>query len=293
MEFELLAHPPFSFPAVVRSHGWVQMLPFRSNESGTWLAFTAQLDSGRVIDLKLTPAGDGVRVMTADALDPAERGQVTGMVSWMLDLDRDFSEFYAQARREPKLAHVQSEARGRVLRSPTLFEDVVKTILTTNTAWGGTLRMNRNLVEQFGQPLPGDESLRAFPTPQAIAASDVDTLRNVTKLGYRSPYILELARRVTDGELDLEDNRLSQIPTPELRKELLAIKGVGGYAAANLLMILGRSDFIPIDSWAMKMVSHEWYDGQPVGPEQVEAAFAGWGAWKGLAYWFWNWDNPE
>jgi 3-methyladenine DNA glycosylase/8-oxoguanine DNA glycosylase len=57
-------------------------------------------------------------------------------------------------------------------------------------------------------------------------------------------------------------------------------------------MILGRSDFIPIDSWAMKMVSQEWYNGEPVSPTQVEAAFADWGPWKGLAYWFWKWDNP-
>ena len=67
------------------------------------------------------------------------------------------------------------------------------------------------------------------------------------------------------------------------------IKGVGPYAAANLLMILGRSDFIPVDSWAMKMVSHEWYDGEPVTPKQVEEHFEAWGEFKGLAYWFWDW----
>jgi 3-methyladenine DNA glycosylase/8-oxoguanine DNA glycosylase len=54
-------------------------------------------------------------------------------------------------------------------------------------------------------------------------------------------------------------------------------------------MLLGRSDFIPIDTWALKVVSHEWYDGEPVTPAQVEERFERWGEFKGLAYWFWDW----
>ena len=41
----------------------------------------------------------------------------------------------------------------------------------------------------------------------------------------------------------------------------------------------------------MKMVSQEWYEGRPVGPAEVAAAFERWGAWKGLAYWFWDWSE--
>ena len=79
------------------------------------------------------------------------------------------------------------------------------------------------------------------------------------------------------------------LPTLELRKELLKIRGVGPYAAANLLMILGRSDFIPIDTYALKMVSHEWHKGRPITSAEVEKAFTKWGEYKGLAFWFWDW----
>jgi 3-methyladenine DNA glycosylase/8-oxoguanine DNA glycosylase len=58
-------------------------------------------------------------------------------------------------------------------------------------------------------------------------------------------------------------------------------------------MILGRYDFVPVDSWAMKMVSHEWYGGEAVGQAEVEAAFERWGDWKGLAYWFWDWSRTD
>ena len=212
----------------------------------------------------------------------------------MLGLEQDLSPFYAQTRQEPKLAQVEASAQGRILRSPTLFEDTVKTILTTNTAWSGTIRMTEKLVGRFGSPLPADPDRRAFPTPEQLADTDEATLRSEAGLGYRAPYVLQLARDVAAGTLDLESLKAADIPTAELRQQLLAIKGVGDYAAANLLMILGRYDFIPVDSWAFKMVSHEWYGGESVGRAQVEDAFERWGEWRGLAYWCWDWsyNNP-
>ena len=95
--------------------------------------------------------------------------------------------------------------------------------------------------------------------------------------------------RVASGKYDLESLKHSSLPTLELRKELMTINGVGPYAAANLLLILGRSDFIPIDSWALKLVSHEWYKGKPITAKEVEKRFEKWGEFKGLAFWFWDW----
>jgi 3-methyladenine DNA glycosylase/8-oxoguanine DNA glycosylase len=300
-EFQLPARLPFSFYSAVRSHGWAQLAPFVWDEGNQVLGYILRLSSGRVIALRLSAAPGGANVQTGVDLTPAEQGELAAAVTWMLALDQDFSAFYALAAQEPKLQSMVAGARGRVLRSPTLFEDVVRTILTTNTLWAATKRMCLNLVEQFGDPLegdPGDEFApllhplrRAFPTPERLATTDESTLRAQTRLGYRAPYILELARNVASGLLDLEALKHSDLTTPELRKRLLAIKGIGGYAVAVLLMILGRYDSIPVDSWALKSVSNEWYGGGPVGKAEVEAAFERWGEWKGLAYWFWEWKE--
>ena len=118
-------------------------------------------------------------------------------------------------------------------------------------------------------------------------------LRSEVRLGYRAPYVLELARSAASGDIDLETLKETDIPTPELRKQLLAIRGVGEYAMASLMMLLGRYDFVPVDSWAFKLVSHEWYGGEPVGRAEVEAAFECWGEWQGLAYWFWDWSYTD
>lgn len=293
MELILPARPPFSLPAVIRSHGWVRLAPFQYEDHSNEFSYVARLETGRVVELIVQEASGGVSVRVENALGDKDRTELSRIVNWMLGLDQDFSAFYTLVQREPRLAHAARQARGRVLRCPTLFEDIVKTILTTNTIWAGTIRMTETLVSLYGDPLADEPSRHAFPTAERLASLDEQTLRATARLGYRAPYILGLAQRVASGELDLEKLKTAEIPTEQLRKELMKIKGVGGYAAANLLMILGRYDFIPVDSWALKMVSQEWHDGAPVSPAEVEAAFERWGEWKGLAYWFWDWSHKD
>jgi len=293
MRLTLSARPPFSLSAVVWSHGWIRLAPFAEDDRPDGFTYVDQLYSGQVVELRIREVAGGVSVEVNAQLSEGERAEVTGKVDWMLGLDQDFSAFYAVARGEPKLAHVEERAQGRILRSPTLFEDTVKTILTTNASWAQTIRMAAALVSQFGALFARDPTGHAFPTPDRLAAADEETLRSLGRLGYRAPYVLELARSVASGALDLESLKTADIPTPELRKRLLAIKGVGEYATANLLMLLARYDFVPVDSWALNMVSHEWYNGERVGRAEVEAAFERWGDWKGLAYWFWDWSYKD
>jgi 3-methyladenine DNA glycosylase/8-oxoguanine DNA glycosylase len=299
MKFTLSARPPFNFLSVVNSHGWRQLAPFSYEESTSTLCYILRLFNGRVIELNLRDAIDGVSVET-EKLDRLERKEVAKKVTWMFGLDMDFSRFYAASRGEPKLALAKKRALGRVLRSPTLFEDVIKTILTTNTLWGATKNMTLKLVNEFGEPLqtagrvvPNDSEERietkAFPTPETIASSSPEILKEKIRVGYRAPAIHQLAEQIVSAAFDLEALRTSALPTLELRKELLKLNGVGPYAAANLLLILGRSDFIPVDSWALKLVSHEWYRGKPITGKEVEKHFEKWGEFKGLAFWFWDW----
>ncbi len=296
MLLTLPARPPFNFLSVIHSHGWRQLAPFSYDENTNTLSYVLRLSNARVIELKILEGKNAVLVET-EKLNKAEQKEVADKVTWMFGLDMDFSAFYVASRAEPKLAHTEKQALGRVLRSPTLFEDVVKTILTTNTLWRATQNMTRKLVEEFGERNPrqnaSQNTQRAFPTPEAIAASNPDALRDKIRVGYRAPAIHDLAVRVASGRYDLEALKTSSLPTHELRKELMTLKGVGPYAAANLLVLLGRYDFIPIDTYALQMVSHEWYKGKPVTAREVEKRFEKWGEFKGLAFWFWDWKYNQ
>src|SRR5687768_4985627 len=172
MKFDLPARKPFNFLSVVNSHGWRQLAPFSYDEDDNTLSYILRLANGRVIELKLREATNGITVET-EKLNKTERQEVADKVTWMFGLDMDFSLFYAASRGEPKLARVKKRALGRVLRSSTLFEDVIKTILTTNTLWAATKNMTLKLVNEFGEPLssvgrvvaPRIET-KTFPTPE-------------------------------------------------------------------------------------------------------------------------------
>lgn len=289
----LQARRPFNFHSVVNSHGWRQLAPFDFDPQTETLSYVLRFTNGRVEELKIRQAAGGVTVEIRGRLSKYEKTEASRAVAWMFGLDMDFSPFYAAARREPKLARARKLAHGRLLRSPSLFEDVVKTILTTNTLWAATRNMSRKLADELGSPAKSDPAKNAFPTPEQIAASDPGTIQERIRVGYRAPAIHELAVRVASGELDLEALKASSLSTVDLRKELMKLNGVGPYAAANLLMILGRHDFIPIDSSALSIVSLEWYRGKPVTAKHVERRFRKWGAYKGLAFWFWDWEENQ
>ena len=291
MQQILTAHPPFNFDSTVRSHGWYQLAPIQYDAEQKVLHKPEQLDNGKVILLEVREHSEGIIAASPTQLTPAEHAEVVQKLRWMFLLDSDLSDFYALADHEPRLAHCRSKAYGRLLRSTTLFEDVVRVMMTTNIQWSGTKRLVGKLVEHFGTPLSQATTAttveRAFPIPSAIAASDEVTLRGLG-LGYRAPYLLKLARGIASNEIDLEVFRDAQMATDPLRKELLKLPGIGPYAAATLLGILGRYDYIGVDSEAVSSVSRYFYGGQAVGEKEVYAIFGKWGKYKALAYWFWD-----
>jgi 3-methyladenine DNA glycosylase/8-oxoguanine DNA glycosylase len=291
MKIELSAEPPFSFGSVVNSHGWARLAPFKTIDGKDDLTYIFRLGNQQIVKLNIQETSNGVSVAIQEGVSVEGVKEIKTAVAWMLALNENFQEFYKLTKNEPKLSHVEEKAQGRLLRSPTLFEDTVKTILTTNTSWAGTIRMTESLVTQFGDPLPGSKEQVTFPDPGIIASSDEDTLRNETRLGYRAPYILDLARQVDAGNLNLEALKNSDMSGEQLHKQLTSIKGVGNYAAANLMMLLGHYEYLTIDSWALKMVSQEFFNGDPIRPDDVEEVFEAWGKWKGLAYWLWNWSE--
>ena len=95
---------------------------------------------------------------------------------------------------------------------------------------------------------PAPDGRRAFPTPEAIATASREEFAATVRMGYRSPYVHELAESVAGETLDIEALATSGAPTAEIRKRLLAVKGIGNYAAATMLMLLGRYDDLAVDT---------------------------------------------
>jgi N-glycosylase/DNA lyase len=127
--------------------------------------------------------------------------------------------------------------------------------------------------------------LKTFPTPHAMASVNADFYRNEIRAGYRSPYFVELAESVASGKLDPEQWLHSDLPTPELKKEMKKVKGVGDYAAENLLKLVGRYDGLALDSW-LRSQFYKNHNNEKVCPDKkIERHYTKYGKWRGLAIW--------
>ena len=198
----------------------------------------------------------------------------------MLRLDADLSAFYAVAAADPELSWAAAGA-GRLLRSPTVFEDVVKTICTTNCAWSATVRMTTALVDHLGLEAP--DGRRAFPTPAAMAGADEAFYRDVVRAGYRGAYLRSLAESVAEGRLDLEALNDPELSDDEVAERLIALPGCGPYATAHIMMLLGRYSRLVLDSWTRPTYAR--LRGRKAADRTIERRFRPYRDYAGLAFW--------
>lgn len=272
----------FNFKTAVYSHGWSQLLPFHLDLENWRLScvFTAENPVSAVI----YETGDAIEISVfEDRLSDDARRKILRDARHVLRLDDDLSGFYSLTKKEKRLAWVARLSGGRLLRSPTVFEDLVKTLCTTNCSWALTKNMVTNLVEKLGAQ--SRDGKRAFPTAAAMAQVDEAFYREEIRAGYRSPYFAELAERVASGKLNPEAWLETDLPTKDIKKEMKQVKGVGDYAAENLLKLVGRYDGLALDSF-LRGEFYKKHNGDEVCDDRrIHAFYEKFGDYRGLAIW--------
>jgi 3-methyladenine DNA glycosylase/8-oxoguanine DNA glycosylase len=275
------------------SHGVASLPPMKIEEVPPKLEVTLPVTGRRPRTVRIEPAGDSRATMTIlGSRPPASRAtdELFGTVQHILRLDEDLSDFYAVCAADIDLAWVAAGA-GRMIRSATVFEEVVKTICTTNCTWSATERMVGALVEHLGERVQGAPATgltgRTFPTPEVMADTDEDFYRDVARAGYRGAYLISLARSVTDGAIDLEElARVGRddLPDEEVERRLLALPGVGPYAAAHIMMMVGRYSKLILDSWTRPTYARiAGY--KKVKDSTIQRRWRRYGPYAGLAFW--------
>lgn len=222
------------------------------------------------------PANGELLVQSTARLSASAKVELNTIVRRMFRLDEDFAPFYAAIENDPDLSWAAKGA-GRMLASPTAFEDVVKTICTTNCAWSGTVRMVTALVEQLGEG--------AFPEPGVMARAPARFYRDAARAGYRGAYLRTIAAHVAAGSLNLELLRPEfGLPDAEAEKKLMELPGVGPYACAHVMMLLGRYHRLILDS-STRPAYLRLSGKRRASDRSITRAFRGYGAFAGLAFW--------
>ena len=282
MNFSIPAPAGFDFRRTLQSHGWYDLLPFKMLGDTT---IVRVLDAGEAAPVSVTITGDrrALRVSTPRRLGKRAAARVERDVRHIFRLDEPLTEFYAAVAGDPDFAWIARDGAGRLLRSPTVYEDLVKSIMTTNCSWSLTRKMVTELVGNLGREAA--DGRRTFPTAEVMAARPVEFYRDVVRAGYRAAYLKELAGRVASGELDVESWLTSELSTAELKREMKRVKGVGDYAAENLLKLVGRYDVLALDSWVRGKFAKVRNKGRVCDDRRIARFYSRCREWRGLALW--------
>lgn len=284
---------PFELRLALFGHGWIGLPPHEFDEATrTWT--TAVRVGERVLRAEVSqPRGRSLRVRLHGERTPGQRAvaAATRELSHMLRLDDDLDGFHRFCRAEPRLAWAARRGAGRMLRSQTVFEDLMKLLFTTNTTWSGTVGMTTKLIAACGTPGPG---VRAFPTAEQ-AVRGAAFYRDTVRAGYRADAAQQLAVGFARGDLT-DAMFLADQPADELRARLSSLRGFGPYAVGQAMRLLGHYDDLALDSWCRARLAQ--LDGRKKAPADrtVARRYARFRPFAGLALWLdltadWHGEN--
>jgi len=279
--FKIATPPDFRYLPTVLSHGWCVLHPFSYDEAGT-LSRVQKLSDGQIVCFDVRDSGNGLTVASEAKLTRKQQQEISAVVARILSFDHDLSPFHDLIRAHPNYGWIETAGAGRMLVSPTVWEDLAKTLLTTNTTWAMTKSMVARLVTLGDRAADGTHT---FPEPEKIAAFDPDALNQHVRAGYRGAYLHELAARITSGELDVEAWRDTALSSLEVYKALKRLKGFGDYAAGAMMRLLGRFDQLGLDSVCRTMYAQRYNNGAAATDREIAAFYEPFGAWCGLIVW--------
>jgi len=223
--------------------------------------------------------------ITSDDDNANLAGIVTDHIVNVLRLHDDLNAFYRAF--DPAEGDIISKTFPqlvglRLMRGNNLFESLVSSISTQHNSivlWTKSVRLIR---DTYGSParLSDGSTIHLFPKPETLASiSERDLDR--TGLAYRSKYIIEAARRVRDGDLNLEELQRQDYETAKTR--LMELRGIGPKVADCFLLYgLGKTEAAPVDIWIHRIVRKLYFQGANVSTEKVARFLRGrYGSWAG------------
>ena len=267
------------------------MPPFDLDEERQALRRVEALSDGAIVRYTVTEEDGALFLHLEDDLNDAQRAEIEDHVARILGWELNLAPFYAYLADFPEYAWVAPRALGRKLKCATVWEDAVKTLLTTNTTWAMTIQM----VTRVAELGPSDGARRAFPTPRQLYEMGEEALSEAVRAGYRNAYLYELAARIATGELDLEawlaDDADDADPNADrtLYQRLRSLKGFGDYAVSSLMRIYGRFGYLSIDTvaracyQALHPAAAEW-DARALDAA-IREHYARHGKWQALMQW--------
>ncbi len=165
------------------------------------------------------------------------------LVVGLLGLDEDAAAFSRLAKRLGLARLVSGRPELRISRTPSVFDGVLWSIIGQQINFTFACLLKRRLIERAGTKFA--DGLHAPPTPAQVAALDPADLLPLQFSRQKADYVIQTARLVASGKLDLEALRTMSATRAE--RTLLAVRGLGPWSVNYLMMrSLGFPDCVPL-----------------------------------------------
>lgn len=224
--------------------------------------------------------------MTAKATKPTPRAQRPHVTP----------DYYQRGRRyllakDPQLAEIIRRAgpcRMRAYQEGAAFSALVETIvsqqLSTRVAdviFGRVCALCHD-ANGSGNGSGNGAGL----TPERVLALDTTQLRAAGLSGAKAKYVQELAGKVTDGTIILDD--LGALPDEDVTRVLSQVKGIGPWSTHMFLIFrLHRPDVWPIGDLAIVKALQRFHGFRKVPKvKKLEKMGEAWRPYRSLAAWY-------
>lgn len=175
------------------------------------------------------------------------------------DLERDYPEIINRFREDPHLLKATEKYYGIRVLNQEPWETICSFIISQNNNIPRIKRIIERLCENFGEDL-GD-GFFTFPSAEKISSLTAEDL-SVLRAGFRTKYILDASKRISDKEINFDEIFANDISYG--RQELMKICGVGPKVAeCCLLYAFGKKEAFPIDVWVKRILEELYSDGFP------------------------------
>lgn len=174
----------------------------------------------------------------------AKEAEIAEIWADYLDLTRDYGEIIKKLSRDATVGNsIKKNGIIHILNQEP-WEGLCSFVISQCNNIPRIRGIVKRLCDNFGEEITGTD-MRAFPSAEKIAAEDENSLA-VLHAGYRTEYILNAARAVASGEIDLE--KLKKADMNDAERTLMSIRGVGKKVAdCAMLYSLGFFDCYPVD----------------------------------------------
>ncbi len=291
LTFTLAPRPPFRLDLTVwalrrRAHNLVDRF-----DEGVWRRILVIGRSPVAVAVRQTRIGSRpeIEVRVRAARPQAVRAEVAAIVTRMLGLERDLSDFYRLARGDARIRELADRLRGmKPVRFATVFEAFANAVAGQLVSLSAGMHVLNRLTEPYGIPGEVDGAtvpMRSFPVASAVARSNPDALRALGLSRQKGEYLIGLARLAIDRK-DRDFASIERLGDDDAVAHLSKIRGVGRWTAEYVMLRgFGRINIFPGDDVGGRNKLFAWLgvDGEPTY-DGVRRILKRWHPYAGLIY---------